>query len=207
MFSLNYLINIRMNKLILKSKKTVTMLSGLLFVGVILQTLSQKIPVFNVRAEMTGEITSTAAATQVENIIGNTEPTAFIQVPQNNIPDEVKVVKIRTYLENRNSPLAEYAEEFIKAANEHGIDYRIVVAISIIESGGGKKNFRPYNAWGWGKNGFTNWTEGIWAVSAGIGRYYSKGLTTPRLISYSYCPPNADVWASKVQGVMNVIGQ
>ena len=82
------------------------MLSGLLFVGVILQTLSQKIPVFNVRAEMTGEITSTAAATQVENIIGNTEPTAFIQIPKNNIPDEVNVVKNRTYLENINSPLA-----------------------------------------------------------------------------------------------------
>jgi hypothetical protein len=205
MFSLNYLINIRMNKLILKSKKTVAILSGLLFVGVILQTLSQKIPVFTAKAEMTGEITSVAAATQVENIIEDTEPTAFIQVPQNNIPDEVKVAKIRTYLENRNSPLAEYAEEFVKAADEYGIDYRIVAAISIIESGGGKNNFRPYNAWGWGKKGFANWTEGIWTVSASIGRYYSKGLTTPKLISYSYCPPNADAWASKVQGVMNVI--
>ena len=182
------------------------MLSGLLFVAVILQTLSHKIPVFSVKAEMTGEITSTAAATQVENIIEDTEPTAFIQIPQNNIPDEVKVAKIRAYLEKRNSPLAEYAEEFVKAADEYGIDYRIVAAISIIESGGGKNNFRPYNAWGWGKKGFANWTEGIWTVSASIGRYYSKGLTTPKLISYSLSP-NADVWASKVQGVMNVIGQ
>lgn len=196
-----------MNKLILKSKKTVAILSGLLFVGVILQTLSQKIPVFIVKAEMTGEITPIAAATQVENIIENTEPTAFIQVHKDNVPDEVKVAKIRTYLEGRNSPLAEYAEEFVKAADKYGIDYRIVAAISIIESGGGKNNFRPYNAWGWGKKGFANWTEGIWAVSAGIGKYYSKGLTTPRLISYSYCPPNADAWAGKVQGVMNIIAQ
>ena len=103
--------------------------------------------------------------------------------------------------------MSHFAEDFVKASEEYGIDYRIVAAISIIESGGGKKNFRSYNAWGWGKSGFTDWSEGIWAVSKGIGKYYSKGLTTPRLISYSYCPPSADSWARKVQGVMNLIAQ
>jgi len=196
-----------MNKLILKSKRVLAMLSGLLFVGVILQTLSQKIPVFTVKADMTGDITPIAATTQVENIIDNTDPIALTQVQKENVPDEIKVAKIRTYLEKRNSPLAEYAEEFVKAADTYGIDYRIVAAISIIESGGGKKNFKPYNAWGWDKKGFANWTEGIWTVSASIGRYYSKGLTTPKLISYAYCPPSANAWANKVQGVMNVIEQ
>lgn len=185
----------------------VAIISGLLFVGVILQTLSQSIPVSIVKADMTGDISSIAASTQVENILDDSQPISYIPVPQENIPDESKIAKVRAYLTKRNSPLAEYAEEFVKAADTYGIDYRIVAAISIIESGGGKNNFRVYNAWGWGKKGFANWTEGIWAVSAGIGKYYSRGLTTPRLISYAYCPPNADAWARKVQGVMNIIAQ
>ncbi len=195
-----------MNKLLLKSKKTLAILSGILFAGVVLHTFSQKTETFKVEADISGTITPIAAATQVENILDDIDPVYSPNVQQY-VPDETKVEKIRVYLESRNSPLAEYAEVFVRAADEHGIDYRIVVAISIIESGGGKKNFKPYNAWGWGKSGFSSWVEGINAVSAGIGRYYSKGLNTPRLISYSYCPPSADAWASKVQGVMNVIAQ
>jgi len=181
-------------------------LSGILFAGVILHTLSQRIDTFKVEADISGTITPNAARTQVENILDDIDP-IYSPYEEQYVPDEVKVEKIRVYLASRNSPLAEYAEEFVRAADEHGIDYRIVAAISIIESEGGKKNFRPYNAWGWGKKSFSSWVEGINTVSASIGRYYSKGLTTPELISYSYCPPNAESWARKVQGVMNVIAQ
>jgi hypothetical protein len=118
---------------------------------------------------------------------------------------EKKVAKINKYLSSRNSPLAKYSEEFVKAADHYGIDYRFVAAISIIESGGGKNNFRPYNAWGWGKSGFNSWTEGIWEVSKGLSKYYAHGATTPQTIAPSYCPPNAQAWASKVSYVMNVI--
>lgn len=94
-----------------------------------------------------------------------------------------RVEEIRSYLTTYKSPLVDYSEEFVKAADEYGIDYRLVVAISIIESSGGKINFRPYNAWGWGKNGFNNWIDGIWSVSKGLANgYYAKGLTTPETI-------------------------
>jgi hypothetical protein len=116
-----------------------------------------------------------------------------------------KVAKIRKYLANRNSPLADYAEEFVKAADHYGIDYRLVAAISIVESGGGIKNFKPYNAWGWGTRGFSSFKEGIWAVSEGLGKYYAGGRTTPQTIAPTYCPPNATDWANKVSYVMKVI--
>lgn len=118
-----------------------------------------------------------------------------------------RIENIREYLSKRNSPLAQYANEFVDAANHFNIDYRLVAAISIIESGGGKHNFKPYNAWGWGKYGFENWTDGIWSVSEGLSKYYDKGLDTPSKISKSYCPPTASVWASKVNYVMNQIGE
>jgi hypothetical protein len=116
-----------------------------------------------------------------------------------------KVNKINKYLSTRGAPLAKYAEEFVKAADHYGIDYRLVAAISIIESSGGKHTFRPYNAWGWGKSGFNSWKDGIWTVSKGLGKYYASGRTTPATIAPSYCPPSADAWANKVSYVMSVI--
>ncbi len=118
---------------------------------------------------------------------------------------DTKVSNIRSYLSKKNSPLADYAEEFVKASEEYGIDYRLVAAISIIESGGGKHCFKPYNAWGWGKSGFSSWKDGIWQVSKGLSKYYADGLDLPREIAYRYCPPNAVKWGNNVSYVMNVI--
>ena len=118
---------------------------------------------------------------------------------------EAKVDKLRKYLSGRSAPLADYAQEFVKASDYYGIDYRLAAAISIIESSGGKHTFKPYNAWGWGKSGFGSWKDGIWEVSKGLSKYYATGRTTPQSIAPSYCPPNATSWASKVSYVMNMI--
>jgi len=118
-----------------------------------------------------------------------------------------RIENIRKYLAKRNSPLAAYANEFVEAADYYNIDYRLVAAISIIESSGGLYNFKPYNAWGWGSYSFKNFKEGIWTVSKGLGGYYSRGLDTPKEISVYYCPPSASSWASKVTYVMNQIGK
>jgi hypothetical protein len=135
-----------------------------------------------------------------------------IEIEENKIsPKEIdiknKAEKIKKYLSKRNAPLVDYAEEFVKAADEYGIDYRLVAAISIIESNGGKHTFRPYNAWGWGKSGFKSWKDGIWSVSKGLAKYYESGRTTPQSIAPSYCPPNATTWARKVSYVMSMISK
>ncbi|MDY0097369.1 MAG: hypothetical protein RBS01_03410 [Candidatus Dojkabacteria bacterium] len=118
-----------------------------------------------------------------------------------------KIENIRKYLSKRGAPLAANAKDFVEAADMYGIDYRLVAAISIIESSGGLHNFKPYNAWGWGSYSFKNFKEGIYTVSKGLGGYYSRGLDTPKEISVYYCPPSASAWASKVTYVMNLIGE
>lgn len=133
--------------------------------------------------------------------------TAISITPQD-IENQRKIDNIRKFLEKRNSPLAEYAQEFVYAANEYGIDYRIVAAISIVESSGGLHNFRRYNAWGWGSYGFDDWKDGIWSVSKGLATgYYAKGLDTPYEIARIYCPPSASSWAGKVKSLMNLVGE
>lgn len=194
-----------MKKLVIKGKKGLSVISGVLFSAMILNNLANYVPINHIEANEYSGIGNLSISTSVEieeNVINksyeiNTVPTY--------VPDAQKVANIRNYLSNRNSPLAQYAEEFVKAADHYEIDYRIVAAISVVESGAGIHNFRPHNAWGWGRMSFENWTEGIWTVSGGISRYYARGMTTPELMAPRYCPPNAEYWARTVRFVMNQI--
>ena len=184
------------NKLMIKGRKALAIVAGVLVMGFVSQVISDKVPVTLVQADQ-GQI----ADINTENI-SDTIDSAEITV---NEATDTRVTKIHAYLSQRNAPLADYAKEFVKAADKYGIDYRIVAAISVIESEGGKNTFKAYNAGGWGKSGFSSWEDGIWTVSKSIARYYANGAKTPRAISYSYCPPTADSWAKKVQYVMNQI--
>lgn len=186
------------------TKKSFAVVSGLLFAGIIANSISQSIPVQVVQANQTENVSNTNITLSTIHLPENIEVVDKEKEPVY-VPDSKKVSRIKALFVKRNSPLAEYAEEFVKAADHYGIDYRLVASISIIESSGGLHTFRQYNAWGWGKKGFANWKEGIWEVSRGLGKYYSKGLKTPKLISKYYCPPTADSWANKVQYVMNSI--
>ena len=195
-----------MKKLLIKGNKTLAIITGILFGAVLINNLSGHVPVNYVEANENSGVGNLSLSTSVEieeNII--VKNVVINQTPKY-IPDAHKVENIRRYLAGRHALLADYAEEFVKAADHYNIDYRIIAAISVIESGGGKHNFRAYNAWGWGKKSFENWTEGIWTVSASISRYYSRGLNTPALIATYYCPPSATNWANKVTYVMNEIG-
>jgi len=112
--------------------------------------------------------------------------------------------KIRAHLASRNAPLADYARVIVDAGEKHGVEPELIAAISIIESGGGKINFKPHNAWGWGRQSWPNWETAIDEYAAGLARgYISKGLTTPAKISRIYCPPNSSYWARNVQDQMN----
>ena len=190
-----------MNNLLIKGNKTLATITGILFFGILLNNISVSTPVNYVEANQL-EVGTLSISTSIDAEEKLTAKEIEVYHTPAYIPDPVKVANVRDYLNGRNAPLAEYAEELVTAADHYGIDCRIIAAISVNEAGGGKKNFRPYNAWGWGKMSFENWEQAIWTVSKGIAGYYSRGLTTPKLISTYYCPPNAANWANKVSFVM-----
>ena len=131
-----------------------------------------------------------------------------VSISSEDILREKKIYNIKKFFEKRNSPLAKYAEEFVLASEHWNIDYRLVAAISVVESGGGKINFKPYNAWGWGKYGFKDWKDGIWSVTKGLATgYIAKGLDTPLEIARVYCPPSYTSWSRKVSSLMKEIEQ
>jgi hypothetical protein len=191
-----------MRNLLIKGNKALATITGIICFGVLLNNISITTPVNYVEANQIEEVLSATS-----NPVDLVEEKMTVQEIEANhvpayVPDAQKVENIRRYLARRNAPLADYATEFVMAADHYGIDYRIIAAISVIESSGGRKNFRPYNGWGWGKMTFESWEQGIWTVSKGIAGYYSRGLITPKLIAPFYCPPNAVSWGNKVSFVM-----
>lgn len=122
--------------------------------------------------------------------------------------DGVKTDRVKTlevFLKKYNSPLADHAETFVKVADKYGMDYRLLPAISCMESTCGKFIIKDSNnAWGWGIYAnnvirFASFDEGIETVGKGIYEGYIKqGLTTPAKMAPIYTPPRWGHWLSGV---------
>jgi hypothetical protein len=121
---------------------------------------------------------------------------------------DYRVYTLRKFLSKYNSPLTPYSSEFIAQADFYGIDYRIVPAITGVESTFGKHiPTNSYNAYGWanGNYSFTSWTDSIKVVSQTLKyKYIDKGATSIAKISKIYAPPST-TWGIKVQHFVSKI--
>jgi hypothetical protein len=124
-----------------------------------------------------------------------------------------RVTHLRAYLESHNSPLADDAEVFIREADRHNLDWKLVAAIAGTESTFGK-HIPPgsHNAWGWGIPtgaqsgiGFKNWEQGIITVSEGLAKnYYGRGAKTLYDVGWIYAA-NGISWGNHVTFFINKI--
>lgn len=115
---------------------------------------------------------------------------------------------LKNFLKSHNSPLAGHAGDFVSAADNYGLDWRLVAAISGVESTFGKnmpKN--SYNAYGWANGAylFESWEDSIMVVSKALReKYIDKGATNVGQIARIYAPPS-QTWAWKVRFFMRKI--
>ena len=109
--------------------------------------------------------------------------------------------RINVYL--AGSPLAGQGATFAEAAWNNGVDPRWSPAISNTESSKGAHCFLPFNAWGWGSNGWSNWEEAINAHVAGLAAGYGYSITYAN--AAKYCPPNTDHWYNATLAQMQMI--
>jgi len=113
---------------------------------------------------------------------------------------------LREFLEKYNSPLSLFAGTFVETADEYNLDWKLVAAISGVESTFGREiPYESFNGWGWGIYGdnmirFSSWNQGIETVSEGlrtnyinkwgardvyeIGRFYASSLTWAQRVEY-----------------------
>lgn len=108
-------------------------------------------------------------------------------------------------------PIAGAGNKFISEADEHGLDWRLLAAISVQESTGGKRMpAGSYNAFGWNSGNyiFESFEEAIAYISDKFenGRYYSGKDTIGILKTYN--PPSVNKnYPSEVMSIMENIGE
>lgn len=121
-----------------------------------------------------------------------------------------RVEKIKQFLRKYDSPLESYARDIIDAAERYGLDYRLVPAIAMQESNLCLKIPEDSNnCWGYGIYGgnvhkFSDYKEGIYAVSKTLGtKYKDRGLVTPDQIMTMWTPSSNGSWAFGVNHFMD----
>lgn len=118
---------------------------------------------------------------------------------------DARSVIVADFLKFHKSPLAKYAAELVTAADKYKLDFRLLPAISMQESNGGKiMPQNSYNPFGYGIYGgkvvrFGSWEEAIERVGRGLREdYLDQGLKTPHDIMTKYTPPSlkkGNAWA------------
>lgn len=137
------------------------------------------------------------------------------------VSPEVKMFETRAravdaYFEKRGMPLAGTGEVMVRVAEKNGLDWRLLPAIAVRESTGGKNACKRVknNPFGWGscKIGFESMEQAIETVAHNLGgnnpntaRHYDDKTT--RQILNAYNPPSiVPRYAEQVLSIMKAIG-
>lgn len=128
-----------------------------------------------------------------------------------------KAEAIDAYFSTRGMPLAGMGMKMILEAEKNNLDWRLLPAIAVRESTGGKFECKKVsnNAFGWGscKIGFKSNEEAIEIVAKNLGgnnprtaHHYNEKTTKQILRAYN--PPSVvPRYAEQVMAIMNVIGE
>lgn len=120
------------------------------------------------------------------------EPEIATTIPPATDTIDDRVDRINAFFEKRNMPLAGYGAKFVIEAKKNDIDWRLLPALSVIESSGGKQTC-SHNPFGWAscRKDFESIDAAIEYVSWNLGgnnpntRTYYEGDTADKLWSYN----------------------
>jgi hypothetical protein len=119
--------------------------------------------------------------------------------------NDPRLSRLQKFFGDRDCPLRDSAKDFLVAADQNHLDWRLLPSISIIESSGGKY-YGNNNVFGWGscKEKFSSVRAGIHYVAAQLGksrRYRDKDIDS-KLQMYNPLPE----YSQRVKAVMRSIG-
>jgi hypothetical protein len=129
-----------------------------------------------------------------------------------------KAEAIDNYFASKGAPLSGYGINFVKEAEKNGLDWRLLPAIAMRESTGGKFACKsvnaPNNSFGWYscKKGFDSVEESIEYISKTISgnnekaTSYNKDMTTEQILK-TYNPDSiVPGYSKQVMKIMDSIG-
>jgi hypothetical protein len=82
-------------------------------------------------------------------LLGANSATSTSQTaPHPDYAQDVRLLKIKSFFVDRKAPAAAHAEDFLLAADRHGLDWRLLPSVALIESSGAKY-YTNNNILGW----------------------------------------------------------
>ena len=120
---------------------------------------------------------------------------------------------LKEYLKQYNSPLVPFAQNFVDTADKYNLDWKLVAAISGVESTFGQQiPDNSFNGWGWGIYGenmirFSSWEQGIETVSEGLRTRYIDGWGAKDVYEIGRFYAASPTWAQRVEYFMDSIDQ
>lgn len=124
---------------------------------------------------------------------------------------DYRVKIVEKYLQKYDSPMVGNGDAFVDYADKYNLDWRLVLAISGVESTYGKR-IPPasYNGWGWGVYGdnvirFKSWEDGIATVSQGLREKYMNKWGGKNINEIGAIYASSPHWANSVNIHLNMI--
>mgnify|MGYP003421544660 CR=1 FL=1 len=154
-------------------------------------------------------IPSVSLASHISSL--GTDSVTKVEVSVEDLRKE-KALMIDTYFKERSMPLYGTGMTFVLVAEKYGLDWRLLPAIGIRESSGGKAAC-GYNPFGWGScklHNFGSYDQAIEALGKNLGganpktaRYYAGNSTMEKL--YYYNGTVVPTYPDEVLAIMNKI--
>lgn len=126
-------------------------------------------------------------------------------IPQIVNDQDVRHMVLKKFFSEYKSPLESYVDEIIYESDLYGLDYALIPAIAMQESGGCKViPINSYNCWGFGIYGnkkviFSSFDEAVGKVAKTIKEAYIKrGLTNATLLEDRWTPSSRGQWSYSV---------
>jgi len=120
---------------------------------------------------------------------------------------------LKDFLGLYNSPLVPFASTFVTTADKYSLDWKLVAAISGVESTFGQQiPYESFNGWGWGIYGdnvirFSSWKQGIETVSQGLRTNYIDKWGARDVYEIGALYAASPTWAQRVDYFMGKISE
>lgn len=183
------------------------------------------LPILTLSVPVPGNIVNSPSVNNAPQIVSLQQNIAFSDLFAKKeevvVDKEAEVRKLRAeaidnYYKKRNMPLEGYGMKMVLEAEKNDIDWRLIAAISVRESTGGKAACKlvKYSAFGWGscKINFKSYDESIEVISRNLGgnnpktaHHYDDKTTAEILRAYN--PPSiVKEYVPQVLKIMETIG-
>lgn len=119
-----------------------------------------------------------------------------------------RIMAVQNVFKRYNSPLVNEAGTFVKAADEFGVDWRLLPSISGLESTFGKFLMpNSYNAYGWGGGYiyFKSWEQGIKTINKAIRKNYMEKWNAKNVWEIGPIYAESPTWSVRVNSFMQQI--